>query len=745
MISVALRWLLGLLLVAVPFRCRAEPTAAASPKTTHHSSLTTHGSSIGPIELGFAGRFKLGYWTPLRITLEAGEETLAGDVSTQLVDGDELPYIVRHDDIEVSAGDKEVVELLVKPGRPRTPITVALETQETVRRILAGDDLPPPLLATQELFVEVGQPVGLDRLAQLYEERSLERPAAALVKSPAELPLEWMGYEGVDLVVITTSPPRVNELWTNDRLDALAQWVRSGGRLLLCVGKNAASVLKDSDGLARFVPGKFEQVQDRIPAPWESFAGALAEPMRSAAGGRAGDIPTAVLTKVEGQVDLADGRVPLVIRRPYGFGDVTFVAVDLDEPPFRDWGAQSRLLSRLLNRTEPTGTDTIARESAAQGLRLGYTDLAGQLRTSLNQFAEAPVVSFYLVAVLAVLYILLLFPIEFLIARRLRPKFETAWLLLPLVLLGSAGAIWYTADQTKGHELLANQLDVVDVDVGGGQVRGRSWYTLYSPRNEVFNLEAAPAKDLAPYRDVRLSWLGLPGTGLGGMNSPITNPAQFDQPYSIADEAAKLKTVPLAAWSTKSFEAAWLADLPPIDAALTERGNDRQPVGTLTNETGVPLADCVLLYGGWTYTLGSLQPGQSVNVARHRGTMSVTSYLTERRQIGEKEQATPYDPASDDLNRIARLIMFHDSAGGRRYTSLSNRYYHALDMTNLLRHGRALLLAKGPAASDLQIDSSQQRDSPARTATAFYRFVIPVTPEEDDEQLPTVPLRLKSP
>ena len=84
---------------------------------------------------------------------------------------------------------------------------------------------------------------------------------------------------------------------------------------------------------------------------------------------------------------------------------------------------------------------------------------------------------------------------------------------------------------------------------------------------------------------------------------------QFERGYLIAEDGS-LAGVPLASWSSKTFEASWNAPVSKTAAAPGERGADHQPLGAMRNDTGVALRDCVVLYDGWSYELGSLAPLQ---------------------------------------------------------------------------------------------------------------------------------------
>jgi hypothetical protein len=717
-------------------------------------------AQITDVRLGFNGVYKGGYWTPLEVVIQSREpDGAARDLTLSLADGDGLAVSTVPQRVTVS--DQEtVVRTLVKPGRPKPTIDVALRgagDDVVARTFVLDDERQKPLLATQELVVEVGRPVGMERLQQFYPAASLERPAAALVKDPRALSEEWRGYDGVDLVVVTTSDLAALRGWNARQSEALAQWVRLGGKVMVCAGRNAGELAKGSESddaangpdaadaaspqLAWLAPGRFEAVIDHGPGPWESFAGALTQPMQGADGGRPEPIPTGKFTDVRGRVELGDGEIPLVVRTPQGFGEVLFVAADLDRPPFFEWPARGKLLLRLLGRSDPSGDASAARANTAEGIRLGYTDLSGQLRSAMGQYRGAAMTPFWLVFFLALLYAAALYPLEYAITRWLRPRFEAAWIVLPLVLIAATGGVWYLAGRWKGDDVLANKLDVVDVDLATGAMRGQTWCSLYSPRTDSYDIALRPVGDMATMAQAELSWLGLPGSGLGGMNSQIVEPAQFERGYRCGEDGS-LVGVPVAAWSSKAFEASWLGQGRAGSTELDERATDRQPLGTLKNETGMTLNDAVLFYEGWAYPLGTLAPGAAVDVGRIQRLQSVSSYLTGRRTIGEKEQATPYEPDGVDVARIARMMMFHDAAGGRQYTSLSNRYFDRLDMTEPLRFGRAVLLAAGPPATSLSLASTSGSEPRIEDERAYYRFVIPVNRRGRSEEPPVVELRL---
>ena len=92
-------------------------------------------------------------------------------------------------------------------------------------------------------------------------------------------------------------------------------------------------------------------------------------------------MPIARFSGVEGRIEAAKADLPLVIRSPRGFGQVVFLAADLDQPPLAGWADRKLLAARLLDL--PTAEAPL---EDAPAIPYGYNDLAGQLRSALDQF-----------------------------------------------------------------------------------------------------------------------------------------------------------------------------------------------------------------------------------------------------------------------------------------------------------------------------------------------------------------------
>jgi hypothetical protein len=381
------------------------------------------------------------------------------------------------------------------------------------------------------------------------------------------------------------------------------------------------------------------------------------------------------------------------------------------------------------------GSDEDAR--LGQVAHLGYEDLVGQLREALDEFHGVTRVRFSWVAGLILLYILLIGPGDYFLLKRFR-RLHWTWLSFPLVILAFCVLAFVLANRLSGNRQRVNQVELVDIDVGVKRsvLRGTMWAHVYSPDTQSFSLSLerrSPARETETDKAGRLlTWQGLPGSGLGGMNA---TPAAdvFAEPYQIlyptspvAAGAPAISGLPILASASKSLTARWWATLEVgMKGRLTATSSGLLS-GRVTYPLDVELSDCMVLFGNRAYLLsGAVSPGESIwfDSLKYR---DLEWRLTRRRVIETRDVGTPWDQTSQDVPRIMEIMMFHEAAGGESYTGLSQRYQPFVDLSDHLRTGRAILVGRSETpASQLARDGQSIADSYDRHWT-YYRVVFPV-------------------
>ena len=702
-----------------------------------HSSLFA--AEFTGICVGFDNQYKVGVWTPVELTIRGGGEPMTGAVTLTVPDGDAVPSIVTAPSVAVLPGRESTLRLFARFGQADSTAKAALMVDGhkiAERKFDSSYEADPThylsaLSVDQRLYVVVGSgEVGL-REAIEEDGDTYAADVVARVGSIASLPVRWYGYEGVSAVILTTSRPELYRPMAGGgaRLEALDEWIRQGGRLVLSVGRQADEVLAPNAPLARFAPGRLAEVVSlRQTGALENYIEADKPVIRPGPNRVALRSPR--LEDVRGVVEAREADLPLIVRTPYGFGEVVFVAADLERSPLADWPERPALVTRLVRRESNPDQDDAA---PPLGFRPGYDDLSGQLRSALDQFEGVRLVPFSLVALLIVVYILLVGPGDYLLVKRVFKRMELTWVTFPALIIGVSLGAYGLAYWLKGDQLRMNQVDLLDVEVSTGRARGTTWLNMFSPRVESFNLGLRPALlDEDGEARAVFSWLGLPGGALGGMNPQAGGPPAFVRPYMFAPTLEAIYGVPIQVWSSKSFIGRYSGNLATsIDAELVQ--TDQGPVGTITNRLPVTLQQCRLLHGDWVYELDTLEPQQSIVLSDETPRTEVKTWLTGRKYVKAEDaiqqETTPYDVSSTAPEYILRAMLFHDAAGGRRYTGgMANEYQSFVDMSDLIELGRAVLLARLPAGRRAAILLSSGEPVAAGTSQspAMCRFVIEV-------------------
>ena len=701
---------------------------------------------ITGVSVGFDGFYKVGVWTPVAVRASGIEPGSSARVDVTVQDGDGSParYVAENLVARDRGAESEFV-VFVKFGRIQGNVQVELVAGENVvaSQTFVPGEIPAALPADRQLIVHLGADAGVEDASQKLGRSDIH---VARLEPDTRLPDDWWGYEGIDTLVITTGSGNLDEWISTEQTAAMRQWMRMGGQIILSVGRHGDSLFAAEGLLREFAPGKFQGVVDQCQTIGiENFTD-TSHPVgvRRTQEGKC-TLQLAVFDEPTGKVEAAEGPAeasrPVVIRTSQGFGQLVFVAVDLDLSPISEWAGREELMGRLLEWTLGKSTQQQRSGSVGAVRHAGYADLAGQLRSAMDHFTEVTFVPFWLVATLMVIYVLFIGPVDYFLLKQGLRRMEWTWLTFPLMVLGFSLLAYFLANQLKGNALRINQVDIVDVDGRQRFVRGTTLSHVFSPATQSFDFAQQPniPSDLAAdcVGQTLLSWHGLPGDALGGMNSKSTA-GQLSDNYVIrsseSTEANRTPIVglPMQIWSTKALQSRWWLDVDLGSLGKIRATLDGQLRGEVRNPLKVDLAGCYLYFAPWAYQLGKIPAGQTFLVGTSTVRRNLHWRLTRRTLSEVSDLTTPWDQYSRDIPRIIEMMMFHAAAGGEKYTGLQNRYQSFVDMSNHLSIGEAVLVGRTThPATELRRGAEPLEDDYDRR-WAFYRFVIPIEPQPAD-------------
>jgi len=381
--------------------------------------------------------------------------------------------------------------------------------------------------------------------------------------------------------------------------------------------------------------------------------------------------------------------------------------------------------------SESTTTDTSARLAAS-----GFNDLSGALRQQLGRsFPSVTAIGFPIVAGLAITYLAFLGPLDYLLVHRWLRRPLVAWITFPaIVLTFSCVAAAVGTHFRGGASTQINRINLIDVDADG-RARGATWAVLYSREARRFNprLTLPSAVDSTQERTTLFSWWGLPGSGIGGMQSGGSDLGIFQTGYRFGAQRNLLEGMPVLSSATKALFGRWTGMInKKIAAELTDV--DGLTTGSITNETGAPLRNARLLYGSWAYRLGNLGIGQRVDIGDELSPRRAKTIVT-RDALGDSgataghiegrvfapNQAAPLD--------ILNLMMFYETAGGYGFAHVPNRFQAYIDMSRQLELGRAVLVGESAADGLSIVDDESGKplvDESENSPSTVFRYILPV-------------------
>lgn len=631
---------------------------------------------------------------------------------------------------------------------------------------------PVPVSADALLILDMSRPP----FGQLDEVRRLERLQDFVTMRclPAELPDSVAGLELVD--VITWDSPDPGGLDTLQS-DALLEWVRRGGRLILGAGKNW-----DSLSQSKFGP----VLPARLTGAESTSDGELLRDWLAPDAPRTG-LPTITYCPIRRE-NLLPGAVSILprnaradeqvwaSRRACGRGEVVLVAAELKDvfaltPGDQDRPFLRRELLRLKSSPEPRGnvfyhgtTDVFTRVAA----QTAFQTTSG----FYFAFAFAFVIA-YIVLVTGGTW-------GWLVRRG---GVRHAWVASAVLAAAASGVSLGAVQLVRAWGQGVHEMTVVDGQIGAYEAVATSYLGLKTASHTLLDIcvpqqwvKAADSPELRgslrPY----------------AMEAGSSQQSRFAVPhrYESVAHLGELRSVPFRA-TLKQFVSTWRGNLDGrIAASLRYNaiGDELDRTSWVENQLGTELNDCYLLYraasSGFVhvYTLGTLPPNTRVELGRvaaameeqHRRNMSQFQALRDRGSGSEEERARWSPPllrvlldqslraigvtstrGRDENSRDQRVIADHAPAYVAplllltffddlelatllaQGQELSRSQGRELEMSSRLEVGSALLIGFSQSPSPLRLcrrKPGSDADAwkpllPARSAV-MYRFMAPV-------------------
>jgi len=730
------------------------------------------------VQIGISGIYRPGNWTAIRLPAAEAGDSAAGFLpiaAVETLDGNgvRVRYTQptnanEHDQLTASTW------AYAAPGVVAAPLLIygeAADDEPAGLPIYRGRFSGLAIEPSKPWVVVVGDALGIDDIGRNELLGRASSVAVSKITSGADLPDQTAGWEGVDLLIINAAGQSILADLSISQITSIQRWIHGGGRLFLPLGKEAKAMLSQSPWLAEMAGVDSELSLVRIdPAALETFTSSQT---------RLPTLDGISLATAGGRILLAGrtlARQPtqLVVERLVGLGRVGVTAFGLHAGDIAGWPERLSLVTRL--HPGVLDSDTEKRRESRTIASVPYDDLAGQMRTALDRFDSIRTIPFSIISIILLLLAALVGPIDYWVVNRVLGRPLIGWISFPITVVAisvliialtevrtqriwpggiendDVAAVSPTSSSSKSSGALpfglrTNRIEVVDISAISQPAVARltSFSHVLSTAATRTDLAAEIStqwRGNAPSatRSVTLSRpYGYPGPTFGGI--AIMGEDRGMPQYEIrmsrsdadgrddrfaADRLASLPLAfPLAPAGSKGWMTTWAfsPNLGETRGLSQRRGNDLL-TGAITNPLSVDLMNAMLVYGNWVYLLPTrFRAGQTIESIDSLRQKNFRWHLTRRESYENNSQLQEWDvEMHSDLARIAEIMMFESSVGGRDYTGLSNQAMRGLDLSYVLDQGNAILYGH-LSEPILQLDLAQEQPT-----VSAVRVILPVAP-----------------
>jgi hypothetical protein len=455
------------------------------------------------VDVGWNGSFRAGRWAPVYITAADDMAQPARNVIVQIIAPHDKtfalwiynPATIRQDPttilvyVPLTNGLDETVAMIKDPGSGKTLAELPFEkSQDPNRRgqIFYSGGIAEIILgvsgvAQHGLSTLKGQFRWQDESVPVAQPNQPTLPPPEMnvgYLEPSFLPDARVGYECLDALVLA-APDLVNI--DQRRQEAIATWVRGGGRLIFWAGDG---IVPPDSPIVKLLPAEIGE------AGMTNLT--LAETKNAGLASRIEKIPSRKLTPASdaAKLDLLGGKATAYFGRA-GMGQVGVLSIDASKLIYNDSISGRKFWRPILHRVMKTREEN-TRNPYGYGWNTDASDTRRLAATEriVDRLGDVPGVGrfdFSYVALVLVGMMFIVGPVDWWVLRKLG-KQEWTWVTtVGWIALITCSALYV------GHVLKSGDLHyrtVRVIDQADGKVVGVLDMTgIYSPRTQAYNLD----------------------------------------------------------------------------------------------------------------------------------------------------------------------------------------------------------------------------------------------------------------
>ncbi|MCD4783046.1 MAG: hypothetical protein K8T10_04350 [Candidatus Eremiobacteraeota bacterium] len=361
----------------------------------------------------------------------------------------------------------------------------------------------------------------------------------ATYPEPDKLPVMWKGYDNVDFILINNLPS-LNLGRKHEK--AMLEYIATGGTLIFSSNLDPnefnGSIFKDH------IPIKSTGSLAIDNAPGATFIKSEVVVM----GG-----------KVDGEVIVKHGEIPLLIKKRYGLGWIYFLTADLSTRPFNQDYEQDIIWKAIYDDREGAKTANLTIDNQ-------------RILSNLPELASPPLGAIFWALLV---YIILIGPVNYFYLKK-KDKLMYLFLTVPLISILFSTGIFLLGYSTKGSKIIFRKFSIIYLPNKQSAGLNDTIISLFSPSKTSYDI----------------SLLDPTATGWEMGN-------RYDLPRTLTreNEVFTLEDLRVDMWSMRQFKAVKSQKFKgPLEMDVKTEDNFFK--GVIHNRTGKILNKCVLYYRG---------------------------------------------------------------------------------------------------------------------------------------------------
>jgi hypothetical protein len=529
------------------------------------------------IGVGFNDNYKVGYSTPVTLTIKNKYKNINGEVEIRVpsVPGKYMSYVKP---LSMQKDSEKVITINVPVGANRSTYTVIINNGKEK----AYEDTFSIGMTSNNMVNFIG--ILSDDFDSLSYMNKAPAPSGItlltkVIKLDEKIfPEDIFTLNAFDVLVINDFD---TSKFSKAQYEILKQWVNNGGTLLIGTGAKYAKnlgIFKDE-----FIQGTVKGV--------ESIA--TSKIYRLATNGdnkNEAKVEVLFLGVKDSTVLMEDKNVKLVQSLSKGKGTVGIVAFDLGQAPFVNWSNNTAFVEKLLGLINPNMINMQKMNNSYPSSNI-YS-----LRDIMSKFSEMDIAktsSFYIILFI---YVLVVAPLNYLVLKKM-DKREFMWITVPAIAIIFGLGVYVSGSGTRLSKITTNMVSILNVD-DKGNATSSSYAGIFNSNKMKLNIVGKNGQKILPVSDPYYN---------GQSNQPVSNEDMEAKIFAVENGGIEYRNSSILETKVLQIQQNSM-NIGMVEANISMKNGNL--VGNIKNSTKLDFYDCYIITPSAYYKIDELKSGQ---------------------------------------------------------------------------------------------------------------------------------------